>query len=444
MQLAGGTIYCSITVAMLEYVAQAIVDSGHRVVVWTDEDLMPHVAKTHPPVSRSEILEWIEHAKRVGCNVTDMHFMKAIDALLSESPSDESPETPDDHHTGAGCRALSIPPHMLCELRELAELVLGGLGKSATHNTEKTREDGEPLPVGSWRPATIRICAEMVTGACWLHIDAQDYRSLIGRSINRAILEIPKTCALLQSDATASPELWRRVWGGAWRGYMDCNPQRAASINWVVGSVGKTGKSSEKTMTAIVNRLAHWRKQNPGDKAGLITYKAWIPIIKKALRGKGCKVYEIDGDGDLNKADIIMGWYGRHDRGVNAYHEARVAELFIVGPFRLPMSEYHQKTKALIEMGAEIPLTNKTNKGRCGPVADNGEYIIQTANRATVSEHPLTCWVADHERAASLTQAMERIRSVDRAAKGIKPAIVHLWGIDATIPHIPLPLKYSY
>jgi hypothetical protein len=446
MAVAAGTIYCATTVAMLEYVAAAINESKHRVVIWTDEDLMPHVAKPAPPVSRAEILEWIAHAQRVSAgHADDIAFMAAVDAELARNAEGESPETPDDHSTGPGCRAMAIRADYLPGMRAMAECVLSRLGKSATHITEKTREDGEPLAVGFWRPATIRVCAELVLGACWVHLDAKDYRYLIGTTINRDLLTLPRKNALLQSDATASPDLWRRVWGQAWRGHLDCRPQRAASINWVVGSLGsKTGASSQQTQARLVNRLAAWKDANPGKRAGLITHKGWIEAVKKALRGKRVKVYEIDGDGDPKACDVVLGWYGRHDRGVNAYHEAGVSELFIVGSFRLPMSAYHQKAKALLEMGAEIPHTAKSRSARCGPTAINGEYLVQSANRATVAEHPQTCWIADHERAAALTQAIERIRSVDRAAKGMAPAVVHLWGIDATIPHVALPVSYSY
>ena len=441
-----GTAYYATTVSMLEYVAATINESKHRAVIWTDEDLLPHVAKPiEQPITREEVAEWIAHACAVGGNTPDIAFMRAVLNELNTQPLGDAAETHEDHGTARG-RSVSIPRDKLETLRGMARGVLKALGKSSTHATEMTGENGEPLTPGHWRRATIKPTADLILGACWVHIDRSDYRSLVGKTINREILKLPKRHALLQSDATASPRLWSLVWGDHYRGAMDCMPPRAATVSWIVGGIGRTGRDKDVSIGGLVSRIAHEVKANK-KKVGLITYKDWCQTIKLSLRGKQCKVFHLakGGDGDPKEARVIIGHYGAHDRGVDSFHQMGIDMLFIVGPFRLPMSEYHQQTKALLEMGAAVPESEATTKARVGPVSEIGEYIVQAANRATVcAGDAQTSWVADHERAAALTQAIERVRSVDRYAKGQAPAEVVLWGIDATRLHIPIPVQYIY
>jgi hypothetical protein len=54
-----------------------------------------------------------------------------------------------------------------------------------------------------------------------------------------------------------------------------------------------------------------------------------------------------------------------------------------------------------------------------------------------------TRWIADYERGAQLSQAIERIRSVDRKEKGMFPIPVFLWGAEACQLTFPISIEYE-
>ena len=446
-QVADGTVYAATTVHMLRYIAAGICASKHHIHVWIDEDLLPHIIPEQPEIPLADIMEWIGHAESISCSAhaDDIAFMRQLATELARPLPATVGDCPEDHSTGASSRAIAIQRSALDGLRRAAAGVIERLGNTSTHDTERRDKNGDLMMPGHWRDATIRACAETVLGSPLVHSLRSDYRSLIGRAICRDLLAIAQTHTVFQSDATASPDMWSRIWRGLWRGHMDCRPERAASVEWVLGAIaGKGAKDEAASIYVAACNAVSWSRGNPGRRCGIITHRAWAEQVVAKIRAMHVSARLLsDTSKRHGSASVLVGWYGKHDRGTNSYHVAGIDALFIVGAFRPPMHAHHQVAAALVALGAEIGAETGRNEAyRLSPPNASGQFIAQAANRGTASESRQTAWVADQHRAAALTQAIERVRSVDRAAKGMQPALVRLIGVDATPLHISIPITY--
>jgi hypothetical protein len=269
-----------------------------------------------------------------------------------------------------------------------------------------------------------------------VQIGKDDTRALVGHGINRAMLAMADYHAVMQSDATADPEMWRSIWGDRWRGFLDAAPRRALSVIWEPASVKAANK--DKQLPTLCAKIAEAAKRGP---VGVITHMAWEADLARRLRSRGIKTAVIDGDGDQKAARVLVGHYGKHDRGVN--HFAGVDHLILAGTFRPPMSVWHQRAGCILAMGGTCPTAARSSDCRTTPYGTSGAYLVQAGNRATVAPDLRTAWVADYERAAHLAQAIERVRSVSRAEQGKPAATVRIWGLDASLPIIAFPLEFD-
>ena len=437
---AKGTVRAITTVKMLEYVSHSMLKSPNRIVVWTDEDLMPHLQSEDGAFSRAEILEWAKHAS--GCGMMDkaVTIVTEVERLLSSvAPrSSECMDTIDDHTTSDG-REWSIPADDLAAIRSMLNEYEEECGTiPQAHPSEFTGEDRETLPVGAWRPAMFRRLAALLRGAVWCHVDKSDQRSLRGVSLNRHLLDLGKVHAVLQSDATASPAIWSSLWKDSWRGSLEDAPERAAFVRWWPACI-KSSNDKAKTeagMRAITARKSY-------GKCGILTFKAWEDYLCKFLRSKRYTVACLSDGDDRTDVDFVIGHFGKHDRGVNDYHVAALSCFYVMGSFRVPMHTWHRQAGAVAEMGGTTPAVRHKADTICFPVGVDGIYPDMNAHRGMNCADQRTRWIADYERGAQLSQAIERIRSVDRKEKGMFPIPVFLWGAEACQLTFPISIEYE-
>lgn len=435
------------TVKMLETLAPALNDSVHRMIIWTDEDLFPHMRQEVLPIALEEISDWIMHAEVLTevCPSIDVEFMKKVRALVASVPIPEKgADTYEDHGTEHGRRVMLTGP----ALAEVLELLERSTMEERTHPTEKIGGDGAELAPGMWRRAMFSQVRLLMRGVPYVWTDNKR-RGLSGYAINRHLKALPAKHCFLQSDATAAEPLWRGVWGKHWRRMLDAAPERKAEVIWWPSVVLK---SKDSAFDGAMARLKTIMKQHPG-RIGILTFMDWTLKMRDALLRAGISVHLLprrDKDGrpigtpveGPTSARVILGHFGAHDRGVNDYHLADLDAFFVVGSHRPPMSEYHARAAVYAALGVELPKTAQAPR-KMFPMGADGMMVSQRAHRAMQSPDPRTNWISDHERGAHLAQALERVRSVDRAAKGMPSIPVYLWGPEACRPTIPLPIRYS-
>lgn len=438
------------TVKMLEHLAPTLNQAHDRIVIWTDEDLYPHMRSERPDVSKDDLLNWLDHAQRTGIPYPpeEVGFMRALlDMLVEfEDPKGQSPERMEDHTTQTG-RVFLAKPDLVARLQ--AMLVNVDLGESRTHPSEKSSIHGEELPPGDWNRAMFSQAIDLVRGIFWIQISENGDRRMVGHAINHDMKALPAKHCFLQSDATATRVIWSGIWGKYWRGMLDGSPERALTVEWWPSSVSS---SKDKDFEGAVVRIKNLLKKHPG-RLGILTFKAWTYRLRQWLVANGHMVHMLPHKDETGavcgmpimgppEARVVLGHFGAHDRGVNDYHKADLDAFLVLGSFRPPMSAIHQRAATLARLGVKLPDRGGKESNRLFPTGIDGVLVSQGAHRSMRSEDPGTNWVADYERAAHLAQSLERIRSVDRAARGQKPIPVYLYGPEASRPIIPLPIRY--
>ena len=438
------------TTKMLEHLAPALLKSPSRVIVWTDEDLFPHLRTEVPALTAEHLTSWIFHAQMVGiCPPEDMAFMTAVaDMILREKPKGEkSPNIKEDHETEHGRRIL-VTDEVKAPILELLAAIEAT--ESRTHATEKTSPDGDALEPGMWHRAIFSQVVALLHGIAWINIEKGDKRSLVGYAINRDLHQLPTKHCLLQSDATATKAVWGGIWGKNFRRVLDGSPKRAVKVDWWPAIVPQ---SSENAYEGALLRVLNVLKDNPG-RIGVLTFKQWSYKLRHALVTRGHTVHMLphkDATGEIIgvriggpiESRIVLGHFGAHDRGINDYHMADLSAFMVLGSYRPPMAAMHARAAVLSRLGVTFPDLPGKPVNRLFPAGSDGTVISQDANRAMKSEDKATNWVCDYERGAHLAQSLERIRSVDRAARGMPPIQVYLYGPEACRPIIPLPIRYS-
>lgn len=429
------------TVSMLATKAFLVNSARMRHVIWTDEDLFPHLAKLpgesekDGPVPNAKILEWIEHARLVagaidGAIGPHIAFMEGVADLLSKARPDKESDTVEAHSTPDG---WAVTPDSK-EVKPLLDMVASWEG--GTHPSEQLASDGSMLPLGNWRVSIFTRVVDLLRGRPWIQINRRDHRFLTGAVINREMLKLPTKHALVQSDATASEDLWKSVWGSMWRTAFTGQPIRAVRVNWIAESVPK----NDGGLAVAVHRLKRVLTKITG-KVGVLTHKAWEDAMADAVPyAQSLTACEILGHDVPSSKRVIIGHFGKHDRATNAFHQQGVEHLFIIGSFRPPMSHWHQRTGAFLAMGATAPLlpdSVQRFKAIPTPQGFDGRYYVQDGHRASHTTDVRTNWMIRHERGSQLAQALERVRSVERADKGLPPALVYLWGQEAADPRLP-------
>lgn len=439
------------TVKMLEHLAPTLNEAKDRMVIWTDEDLFPHMRTDRPPVSKDDLLTWLDHAHQTGLPYPqeELDFMIGIKDMLVrfEAPVYESPDRMTDHATQAG-RVLQAPPDVVAHLRGLMAKIPAS--ESRTHASEKSSIHGEELSPGEWNRALFSQAMDLVSGIFWIEVFNNGDRRIVGYAINEDMKALPAKHCFLQSDATATKMIWQGVWGKHWRGVLDGSPRRALSVTWWPASVSA---SKDTDYEGALIRIQTLLKEYPG-RIGILTFKSWTYRIRRWLiEKKGHMVHMLPHKDDAGQvcgmpiigppdARVVLGHFGAHDRGINDYHKADLDAFLVLGSYRPPMAAIHQRAATLVRLGVVLPDRGGTEANRLFPTGVDGSLVSQQAHRGMRSADPATNWVADYERAAHLAQSLERIRSVDRAARGMKPIPVYLYGPEASQPIIPLPIRY--
>lgn len=438
------------TVKMLEHLAPTLNQAHERIVIWTDEDLFPHMRTERPDVSKDDLLNWLDHAQRTGIEYPseEIAFMRSLLDTLVEfaDPKGTSPERIHDHTTQTG-RVFLARPEMVQRLKAL--LMNIDLGESRTHASEKFSIYGEELTPGEWNRALFSQAMDLVNGIFWIQISKDGDRRFVGYAINHDMKCLPSRHCFLQSDATATRMIWSGVWGKHWRKVLDGSPKRALEVTWWPAAVAV---SKDADYDGALVRIKTILKEHPG-RIGILTFKAWTYRIRQWLILQGLMVHMLphkDATGAIcgmpitepPEARVVLGHFGAHDRAINDYHKADLDAFLVLGSFRPPMSAIHQRAATLARLGVRLPELGGKDSNRLFPTGVDGILVSQDAHRSMRSEDPATNWVADYERAAHLAQSLERIRSVDRAARGMKPIPVYLYGPEASQPIIPLPIRY--
>lgn len=441
----GGVPRRAMTNHMLKYWAEALSKNPTRCVVWIDEDVMPHIQQDAEPIEREQVADWVAHAKQCGESGAALAIMqKALSILDRIAPANRSLDRIEDHETQEG-RALAITAEQSQQFLALFSTYDAGQPhKSSTHWTERIGGEGETLDLGQWRPALLERARGLLTGVAWVHIGKNGQRTLRGKRLNTQLLELANNHAVLQSDATARPEIWADIWGKNWRGTYDDTPERSLGVEWVPNGFRASDKASK--LPYAVHHIKQLLKKYPG-KCGVLTFKSWEDDLVRALRAYGIRTTCLTDRGAPHEsAAVVIGHYGRHDRATNEFNRLDVASFFMVGSYRVPMSEYHQRAGAAIRLGAKFEGVS-SKRTLVGPTSIDGKYLTQSTEgehgKVLMSADPRSNWVACAERAANLSQAVERVRSVDRKAKGKPSILVTIWGADACIPTIPMPITYT-
>lgn len=438
------------TVKMLEHLAPTLNQAHERMVIWTDEDLFPHMRTERPDISKEDLLNWLDHAKQTGVPFPpeEIAFMEGLKDMLvrfagSES---ESPERMHDHTTQDG-RVYLATTEIVNRLRTLMAGIV--VGESRTHPSEKTTIDGTEMAPGDWNRALFSQAMDLVNGIFWIKVSDNGDRRIVGYAINYEMKALPAKHCFLQSDATATRVVWHGIWGKHYRGMLDGSPQRALDVTWWPASVSSV---QETDYEAALIRIKTIMDAHPG-RIGILTFKAWTYRLRAWFLKKSILVHMLPHKDEAGavcgmpvmgppEARIVLGHFGAHDRGVNDYHKADLDAFLVLGSFRPPMAAIHQRAATLARLGVALPKDGGKDANRLFPTGVDGVLVSQEAHRSMRSEDPATNWVADYERAAHLAQSLERIRSVDRAARGMKPIPVYLYGPEASQPIIPLPIRY--
>jgi hypothetical protein len=427
----------AMTKAMLAAHAETVLKSPQG-IIWIDEDCIPQIATpvnskdhegTEPSngVTIGELRSWLFHAELQRDLETDYEEERSLVAdciarikqFTAEQAKALDTDTQDAHSDKDGY-------YLRIADKSLADRAKKCMPDEITHETETMSEAGRRLSVGNWRPPILSRLCNMLMGAAWVYYHKADERknAIKGCALNRAMFSLPSAHRVLFSDATAHEKLWKAMMGKNYRGTGDASPARALRADWAVGSVRK--ESHAKNVPILCGKIQRMVAEDAG-QVGIITYKDWVPKIKARLNAM--RIPSVIADGKKHPgAAVVLGWYGAHDRAANDFEDCQ--SLILAGTYRPPKSAAHQLAACLGALGVDVPSDPFGMAERAGPADREGKVVFMRGNRATKCADGQTAWLLDAWRGAALSQALERLRGISRAAKGLTPAYCYIWGAD--------------
>jgi hypothetical protein len=233
-----------------------------------------------------------------------------------------------------------------------------------------------------------------------------------------------------------APTLWRSLWQtiANVRPVTVPTPAIASAVElfWIydrtlAGSMPTSGGDWLKASLALLRKGI--------GPLGILTRKRNAGALAELLRAEG---YSVDclSESSHNRpgsSDVVIGHYGAHDRGTNAFRD--VGALLLLGTYRVPGTEALRLTGFLRHQGIEPP---PWTDGDCiayygslpdgtGLQRENHAISLQGADHGSQ-------WLHQEGRTAWFVQAIERIRGIARAVDGQPPAPVYLIGPEPVSP----------
>jgi hypothetical protein len=441
----------------------------HEVLLVLDEDLRQQVVE---PVTVTRtwletMRERVQFLEREGASLRSGSWgahLALIEGIISQV--NRSWETPRTSTTQAhGIEGGFSVPLDISSLAGPAAIVLVGISKFSgdvpTHPAEVVAVEKGCLvrrPPALWdKLIWAKLCRAIIQaleldgGCCWINVRRAGRGKAEDGSRDIVCYHQPTRLAALaaqhhtvQSDASADLMLWDPLWRAAAKG-MGREAQVLPSQEWHVGrslelwwTYERTYAENDDATAEALGRLILAAYRHEGAQLGVLTRKAIKSKLVDWLRVQKASVHVLgeDSPGKQAYADIVIGHYGAHDRATNDFEHC--SALVLAGTYRVSTSEILKFTGWLQAQKVDIkPLPRLPGIPYHGITAEGRSFMRNGA--AMQLDDPRANRVLQSTRTATVYQACERIRSVDRFDKGKPPVRVYLLGTEPVL-NLPFPL----